>query len=243
MADVKIIPTVAETRERTTIPPDTRLNQLTNTVVKNGRKAVAAAAFAVLSTVSGSAYAADTPNTPSTSANASADKRAWQMVTLKDGRVMSFAELFAEEQKTGKNVSEEIEDRASRKAYLKYSSSRIDVALNQTAEKRTEVGQALNQEQKRLEQDQKALNQINALYDLMDQLFAEQGPQVSGDKKYESRAIIVKRVLDNPILTEKFTPDTINLLKDMEWSLSRWKNPFIYMSPSGKAKLRAMLKA
>lgn len=158
-----------------------------------------------------------------------------QTLTLKDGRVISFLELSRLREN---EQAELLKAAVKRTEKIRYKEWLLAEANTRLAEKDAELA-AQQKEEAELDA---GLAQMDAFYALLDELFSEQGLQTTPSEQYKSKTIVVTKVLSNSLLTDKFTSDTISLLKGVELGLSQGRNPFATMSAASKAKLKAMLK-
>ena len=192
---------------------------------------------------------AQEPTNSSVSATAPSDKGGWQMVQLANGGKMSFAELSLLQGKEKEDIINSMADEEYTR-YEQYIESNIE-AKNQEEEKVDENIQAANQEadqfaEKRWTANQTeqeidtALNQQEALKNLLNTLFDTQGLSVWNEAIYRSQASIVTAVLANPLARPKQS-DTVEFLQNIEAFLKNGKNPFAYISEEEKNKLKSMI--
>mgnify|MGYP003593481905 CR=1 FL=1 len=192
---------------------------------------------------------AQEPTTSSVSATAPSDKGGWQMVQLQDGRKMSFREISLLQGKEKEDIINKMTDEGYSE-YDKYIESSKQAA-NQRIWDKKEVEQAANQrkmEEKtgyeaanQTEQEiDTALNQQEALKNLLNTLFDTQGLSVWNEAIYRSQASIVTAVLVNPLARPKQS-DTVEFLQNIEAFLKNGKNPFAYISEEEKNKLKSMI--
>ena len=189
---------------------------------------------------------AQEPTNSSVSATAPSDKGGWQMVQLQDGRKMSFREISLLQGKEKEDIMVQL----SRVDKIKIKEYELEAA-NQEEEKLDENIQAANQEadqfaEKRWAANQTeqeidtALNQQEALKNLLNTLFDTQGLSVWNEAIYRSQASIVTAVLVNPLARPKQS-DTVEFLQNIEAFLKNGKNPFAYISEEEKNKLKSMI--
>ena len=187
---------------------------------------------------------AQEPTNSSVSATAPSDKGG-QVVSI-DGKDMSFREISLLQGKEKEDVMVQL----SRVDKIKIKEYELEAA-NQEEEKLDENIQAANQEadqfaekrwaaNQRIWDKKEALNQQEALKNLLNTLFDTQGLSVWNEAIYRSQASIVTAVLANPLARPKQS-DTVEFLQNIEAFLKNGKNPFAYISEEEKNKLKSMI--
>ena len=187
---------------------------------------------------------AQEPTNSSVSATAPSDKGG-QVVSI-DGKDMSFREISLLQGKEKEDIMVQL-SRVNKIKIKEYELEAANQEADQFAEKRWAANQrkmkektgyeAANQTEQEIDT---ALNQQEALKNLLNTLFDTQGLSVWNEAIYRSQASIVTAVLANPLARPKQS-DTVEFLQNIEAFLKNGKNPFAYISEEEKNKLKSMI--